>query len=893
MQDDSKSNTDNKDLVLTEVSEMELYTDDQIREARAKLWEMGILNWKLDTTQSEIYGFYKDKKDKVIVINASRRLGKCIAEGSEVMTPTGPVPIEDLKIGDVVYGYNEDGSISPTKVINHIYNGEKEVYKFYNNTNLMAECTLDHVWLFNNTRTNKLEEVKIGKMKHGSKIVRKFVQTPGGSVHYKEAYALAALLGDGCSRQKYNSIHISSESYHIPKKVSECLNLNYRHSNSENFTWYIGDKVHIKEARNSVPQFELYDKWCRGRYAHEKIADIEVIKTWNRESRLAFLAGLIDTDGSVTVAKDGCLKISFFSQSESLVKAFQYLYYSLFQFKPSYTKENRNKYKNGPMFYCNIKNNLYNKKALKELDEYLVLDRKKWKSEYESLNVNNSREDYVGVKRGDSSIKKTYDITVDNKTHLFLMANGLVTHNSYTLLILAFEYAMQNPKSIIKFIQPEVKMIKDNIRPTIDEILIDCPLELQPDYKTHDNTYFFKNGSRLQLAGTDNGNYMKLRGSNCHLALIDEAGFCTDLKHIINYILIPTTTLTKGRIILASTTPPDPAHDFVTTYMQQAEQKGTFIKRTILDAIENSKYEPAPRFTPDILNEIVQSLELEGGAESDSFRTEYLCQLIHNSDMAVVPEFTPELEKEIVMPWRTPPFCDRYVSMDIGFQDMTAILFGYYDFMNGVLVIQDEIVLKGKEVTADKVNILIRQKEDQLWTSPVTGEFQAPYKRVSDNNLIFLNDLAITHNLVFTPTDKHQKDAYINKMRTMISSNRIIIDPKCVVTVSHLKNATWDKTRKTFKRSSDSGHFDTIDALAYMVRNLDENKNPYPANFRFSGLGSSDNVFYKDSYYGSNNSNGFDKIADQRKPKSSFSMGNKNNKEDEALFSYFKKKDKK
>lgn len=492
----------------------------------------------------------------------------------------------------------------------------------------------------------------------------------------------------------------------------------------------------------------------------------------------------------------------------------------------------------------------------------------------------------------DATQKTLYDFYKTGKEKTTVINCSRRLGKSYFLIILAFEMALQKPKSIIKFLQPEVKMIRTNIRPIIDEITIDCPPEYAPEFRTQDNIYYFKNGSQIQLAGTDNGNYMKLRGGNSDLALIDEAGFCTELKHIIDYILIPTTTLTKGRIILSSTTPPDPAHEFV-GYMSLAQSKNSFIKKTIEDAVHDNSHLPNPRITAEMVEEIVSSID--GGRDSESFRTEYMCEIIHNSDSAVVPEFDKEIEKDCVVEWHRPPFVDNYTSMDIGFRDMTFIIFGYYDFYNAVVVIEDELCIKGTEVTAERVDNLVRFKEDKYFTNSMSGEFVPPYKRVSDNNLIFLNDLLMTYNMQFFPTDKHNKDSYINKMRTFFQSRKIIINPRCVNLIAHLKNATWDKTRKEFKRSN-GHHFDGVDALAYLIRNLDESRNPYPKNFKYSGLGNVDNVFYRESFYENKSDyKGLDKLNNQFSPKSSLKSFAKKNgdKEQEEMFSYFKKKPKK
>jgi hypothetical protein len=838
------------------------YSDKDIKEARYRLWIEGILEWKLDVTQKKLYDFYHGKSEKTIVVNCSRRLGKCIAEGSEVMTPSGPIAIEKLKIGDMVYGYNSDGSISETPITDVLDNGIKEVFEFKNNMNVVAECTKDHVWLFQGYKDN-LQEKRIGDAKHRDRIVRKFVQIPGGSIDEPHAYAIGALAGDGCSLQKYNKIHISSESNLIPKYIAKILNTEYVHSGSNNFTWFIGEIIE-KNKHAKVTHCNYYNEWIKNKYAHEKIIDLNIIKTWNRQSRLSLLAGLIDTDGSVAVTKDGCLKLSFCSQSKSLMIAFQYLYYSLFQYKAKIIQEKRNKYKNGPMYYINIKNNLFNKMALKELDQYIQTPRKKWKNEYNELLENNTNKDCVGFKIGKSSYKQTYDITIQNDTHLFLMANGLVTHNSYLLTILAIEQCLKKEKSIVKFLQPEVKMIRTNIRPIIQEIFDDAPPEVTPQFKTQDNIYVFPNGSEIQLAGTDNGNYEKLRGGNSDLALVDEAGFCSDLNHIIKYILIPTTTLTRGRIVLSSTTPPIPDHEF-NKEMEKAELENRLIRKTILDAVSDGKEIENPRITEEVVADIVKSYTK--GKDDEAFRTEYLCEIIRDSDHSVIPEFTAEVEKDCVTTWPRPIFYDRYVAMDIGFQDWTAVLFAYWDFDNAVLVIEDEFLIN--KMTTSNLADGIKQKEAELWTNKLTGEIEPPYLRFSDNNLIVINDLQQEHQLNFLATEKHNKSAYLNMARNMIQNRQIIINPKCKNLIVHIKNASWNKSKSDFARDPNNGHYDCIDALAYMVRNVDQNKNPYPTGYKYRKLGTAQNYFVNPNTYSETDPKfeGFKKLFT---PKSSF-----------------------
>jgi hypothetical protein len=177
--------------------------------------------------------------------------------------------------------------------------------------------------------------------------------------------------------------------------------------------------------------------------------------------------------------------------------------------------------------------------------------------------------------------------------------------------------------------------------------------------------------------------------------------------------------------------------------------------------------------------------------------------------------------------------------MDIGGNDLTVILFGFYDFMSATIVIQDELVFNRKVLT-DEIAFAIQYKELELWW------FKAPLLRVADNNnIILLNDLSAKHGLHFTPTMKDDKLAQLNNMRILLKRKKILINPKCRTLISHLRGATWNKQRTSYSKSPDKGHYDALDALLYFVRNVNMNKNPYPENHNFS---SSDYMIIKHNY---------------------------------------------
>jgi hypothetical protein len=94
----------------------------------------------------------------------------------------------------------------------------------------------------------------------------------------------------------------------------------------------------------------------------------------------------------------------------------------------------------------------------------------------------------------------------------------------------------------------------------------------------------------------------------------------------------------------------------------------------------------------------------------------------------------------------------------------------------------------------------------------------------------------VSKNLVnFVAAKKDDNDAAINNLRLLLTSKKIIIHPKCVTLIQHLKNVKWKKGKKIFARSTDNGHYDAVDALKYLVRTIESSKkNPYPAHYDFN-----------------------------------------------------------
>lgn len=414
--------------------------------------------------------------------------------------------------------------------------------------------------------------------------------------------------------------------------------------------------------------------------------------------------------------------------------------------------------------------------------------------------------------------KALYDSYINSKSGTIVWNCARRLGKTYTLLLIAIEQCLKKPNARVLFCCAKQKDARSISRDGIREILVSCPDEIRPEFKTQEGVWVFKNGSRLDLMGLDQKRADAIRGKATDLTIIDEAGLVTDLDFIVKDIIIPTNITTKGKVILASTPPKSSTHPFVSVFINKARIEGNLVTKTIYD--NNT-------LSPDRIEEIIDEV---GGINSNSARREYLCEIIIDAEYAIIPEFTPEVYKNTVKEWKLPPIYDAYVAMDVGMKDLTVVLFALYDFRAAKIIVLDEFVTSGQKFNTSKLAEAIKEKESKIYYNELTGECVTPL-RVSDTNLILIQDLWQLHQLRFIPTRKDQADAALNNLKIMIQNEKIIIHPRCKTLIMHLQAGIWNKSKTSFERSGDYGHFDAIDSLKYLVRNVQLNKNPYPSGW--------------------------------------------------------------
>jgi hypothetical protein len=406
-------------------------------------------------------------------------------------------------------------------------------------------------------------------------------------------------------------------------------------------------------------------------------------------------------------------------------------------------------------------------------------------------------------RRGDLSWKlrphqiPIYRHIADSKASKTLLNISRQTGKSFVAVLYAVEHCLKTKNAHVQFLASTGKQMRTILQPALKKILDDCPPDIEPRSVATDGSWHFPTtGAVLRF---DNDNAENLRGRSSTLVIIDEAGFVDDLQYLVTDIINPQFIVTKGRMVLISTPPETPDHYFK-HLCDEAKLDDAYLERNVY---QNGFASP---------EDIVQWMKEAGGENSTTWKREYLCQFLVDEARQVLPEFTDERIKKVVLDVPPAGSNHKVVAMDVGFRDATGILFAYYDFRSARLMIQNEVLIKGREVRTDLLAKTISSIEQSIWGCE-------PTFRVSDVDLILLNDLQSIHNLNFRPASKDFKEAMVNELRLWVQSDRIQIDPVCVKLIRQLQNCIWTKDRKQFERDAE-GHYDLVDALIYLVRTL-------------------------------------------------------------------------
>lgn len=428
---------------------------------------------------------------------------------------------------------------------------------------------------------------------------------------------------------------------------------------------------------------------------------------------------------------------------------------------------------------------------------------------------------------------------------------------TYLLAWLARRQMQQHPGSRVVFCGPTIDQVRTLLFPALLEIEREAP----PEWRHHYDgdkiiTYPGAPGSELHIFGAENKRAAdRGRGPSAHLVLIDEAGFIPILGYVMRDVLRPQTLTTGARMILASSPAAEPGHEF-TRVTEAAEVTGNHAHRTLYQN---------PRLTPERIAEYIaedardEGMTPEEYVTTDTFRREYLAERVVDRTLVGVPEWA-DMAQALTVERERPEYWDAYVGLDYGGADPHAALFAYLDFERQTLVVEDEVLLRDGENTAQLAEA-IRARERALWgtdgwdgtlrslwedgTQQIPARWAGenptrpqPYSRVADHDVQLTRDLQELHGIAFSPAQKTDKAHAVNRLRVLLREGRVEVHPRCRHLDRHLRTTTWASERRSeWKRTGGGEHGDLVDALVYLVRSVDWQRNPWPQRRATAAVG--------------------------------------------------------
>jgi len=361
--------------------------------------------------------------------------GKAQPLDAKILTPNGWTTMGNIKVGDFVIGRNG----KPTKVNGVFPQGEKDIYKVTMSDGASTECCEEHLWLTHTSierdtkksgKIRNLKEIKESLITKNKK--RNHMIPMSSPVEFEERkldidpYVLGALLGDGSLSTK-GRISFTSADEEMILKISEkilknnaCLKPTKQSSDKIRYDYRIN---RVDKAKfgifEIIKSLELNEHLSQEKFIPEKYLINSV------QNRIELLRGLMDTDGFISA--DG-MSVSFYSTSKNLSEGVKFLVQSLGgkavigNKQTSFTYKNVKK--NGQNSYVvqiSMPPEICPFSLARKVSRYVPRTKYVPRRYFDKV-------EFVGKKQAQC-------ISVEDKEHLYITDDFIVTHN--TLLAVA------------------------------------------------------------------------------------------------------------------------------------------------------------------------------------------------------------------------------------------------------------------------------------------------------------------------------------------------------------------------------------------------------------------------------------------------------------------------
>ena len=366
---------------------------------------------------------------------ASRGKGKAHPYDEVVYTPEGLKNWGQIKIGDYLFG--DDGNL--TKVIDIPFDDVAPIYEVELSSGHKIKCSEGHLWKVQShcrgeiiTSTKELLDLykrprKIGPHNpKGYELDCTIPKGEGAEFPYQatkvDPYTFGLLLGDGCFRNPgyRNTVNLTAvnsdfEVYknYIPYSYHKVPSGKYLYS------------LEIQDIYSILEEYGLNQKKSKDKFIPEEY------KYNSKEVRIALLKGLLDADGTVSKGK-----IELTLSSKQMIEDVRWICASLgipcsnLRVKKSwyYDKDSKRKYVLDAYrlsIFSSI--NLFN----------LPRKTKAWESRSQTTYAQSKYKGYKITNITYCGEQKAKCVTVDNKSHCYLIGEFIPTHNSFSMASIA------------------------------------------------------------------------------------------------------------------------------------------------------------------------------------------------------------------------------------------------------------------------------------------------------------------------------------------------------------------------------------------------------------------------------------------------------------------------
>lgn len=369
---------------------------------------------------------------------------------------------------------------------------------------------------------------------------------------------------------------------------------------------------------------------------------------------------------------------------------------------------------------------------------------------------------------------------------------------SFWALVFALMYLIKNRGSIVRILAPTkykaYELIEDNLLP----ILADCPDNFLKKQKTQLRWNIISNGSSLRIGPLESAHVDTNRSGNAKLVIYEECGFITgdEFNYARQSVIGPQLLRSNGHEIFVTSPSRDPEHPLHNIVMPECDTLGTLFRYTVYDS---------PSLTTDQIDEAIRR---SGGIDSDDFQREYMARIIRSASLMVIPRVD---ERITFGRWEVPKGLEHRVVCTGdwgGVKDMTVFLLHFYEPMNDLIYVVDELVFPPNTVTdiitAPLKEWIKKYNLGQLWAD-VPGQLSI--------------DLSHMFKIQVGLPPKNDWVAGVNTMAARFALNKMRIDKEhCPFLYRSIMGGTFNKHRSDFERSSVLGHCDALAALMYAIR---------------------------------------------------------------------------